>query len=332
MKSIFPRRIGTINMTVRPKKGLNLFVVLLLISTMLLPITASAAYFNTYTTVSTLENANGGNSAQAFAVGSTYTYTVKVANGNAKQVIYRTNMTTGATNLMTNGDTGTTYTTNLYHANDMVLSTINGELYMFIITMKAGNMSLVKLKYVGSTYYQVGDYTIKLNGTDKAMSGVKILSKDANNITFLFKTGHNFYKGTIPLTANSGTINLSTAFSINTQNALVNGSPLSNIGSYVFQGFGLYKDTIFVPMTYKNVSIVLVYRNVASASGTIQADNNLSFRITSSTYPELFEIEGVGVAHGDKLWFNTNRKKTSTDLLHDGVHYFNDFNASQFIQ
>ncbi|TVX93399.1 hypothetical protein [Paenibacillus agilis] len=321
-------------LTLKPRKPLILFVVFLLCTTVMIPLTASAAYFNTYTTVATLENANGGNSAQGFDVGSTYAYSVKVSNGDQKQVIYRTNMNTGATELMKNGDNGTTYRTDLGHANDIVLSTIDGTHYMFVATMKdssAGVMSLVKLKYVGATYYKVGSYTIKRGGANESVSGVKILSKDANNINFLFKKGVNFYKGTLPLTANSGTINISPAFSINVQGSLVNGSPIPDI-TYTHQSFAIYKNTIFVPITNKNVSIVLVYRNVSTASGTITSDPNLSFRITSAAYPELFEIEGVGVAHGDKLWFNTNRKKTTTDLLHDGVHYFNDFNASQFIQ
>ena len=64
------------------------------------------------------------------------------------------------------------------------------------------------------------------------------------------------------------------------------------------------------------------------ASGTIYADNNLSFRITSSAYPDLFEIEGVGIANGDKLWFNANRRTAPNDTAHDCVAYFNGYSAS----
>ncbi|MBH5317589.1 hypothetical protein I6N90_07210 [Paenibacillus sp. GSMTC-2017] len=325
MKNRFTSRIETTTLT--PKKRLTLFTAFFLSLAMMLPSIASAAYYNTYTTVATLNNANSGYSAQGFAVGSTYTYSAKVNNDNTKAVIYRTNMSNGTTSLMTNGDNGTTYATYLGHANDLMLSTINGELYMFVITMNAGSMSLVKLKYVSNTYYKVGNYTIKYNGVDKAMSGVKITSKDANNINFLFKSGRTFFRGTLPLTANSGTINVTNSFNIDIVNALVNGSTIPNITSYVFQGFGYHNNTIYVPMTYKNVSIVLVYRNIPTASGTITSDSNLSFRITSAAYPDLFEIEGVGIAHGDKLWFNTNRRTAPGDTLHDGVHYFNDYSA-----
>ncbi|CAG7598131.1 hypothetical protein PAESOLCIP111_00200 [Paenibacillus solanacearum] len=304
-----------------------LTVVLILSIVMMVPLTASAAYYNTYSTIATLGNANNCYSSQGFAVGSTYTYSIKINSDESKAVIYRTKMSDGSTTLMTNGDTSTTYATYLGHANDMVLSTIDGEFYMFILTTYAGNMSLVKLKYVGSTFYKVGNYTIKYNGTDKGMSGVKITSNDSSNINFLFKSGKTFYKGTLPLTANSGTINVTSAFSINIEDALVNGSTVSNINSYLFQGFGYRNNTIYLPLTYENVSIVLVYRNISTASGTIYSDNDLSFRITSSAYSDLFEIEDVGIDNGGKLWFNTNRRADSSDTTSDGVHYFNGYTA-----
>ncbi|MDR0266609.1 hypothetical protein [Paenibacillus sp.] len=309
-------------------KRFTLFVTLLLCTAMLLPITANAAYYNTYNTVATLDNANNCYAAQGFAVGSTYAYSAKVNSDNTKAVIYRTKMSDGTTTLMTNGDNGSTYATYLGHANDLVLSTIDGNYYMFVVTMNSGSVSLVKLKYVGTKYYKVGTYTIKYNGSAKSMSGVKITKKDAKNIYFLFKSGGTFYKGSLPLTANSGTIEVTDGFKLNIKDAKVNGSTISNITSYAFQGFGYYNNTIYVPLTYKNISVILVYRNVSTASGTINADNNLSFRITSSTFPDLFEIEGVGIDQEGKLWFNTNRRTKPGDTAHDGVHYFNGFNAS----
>jgi hypothetical protein len=157
---------------------------------------------------------------------------------------------------------------------------------------------------------------------------VKITSKDATNINFLFKSGQNLYKGSLPLTANSGTIQVTDGFNLNIVDAKVNGSTVSNITSYAFQGFGYYNDTIYVPLTYENVSIVLVYHNVKTASGTIYADDNLSFRITSSTYPTLFEVESVGInGTSGQLWFNCNRKTDSSDTAHDAVAYFNGYSA-----
>lgn len=306
----------------------TVFILALFSAVVMTPVAASAAYYNTYTTVATLGNAHSCYSAQGFGVGSTYTYTVKVNSDDTTAVIYRTNMSGGTTTLMNNGDNGQTYTRDLGHANDVALHSNAGNYYMFVITMEAGSTSLVKLKYVGTTYYKVGSYTISYGGAAKAMSGVKITGKDASNIYFLFKSGRTFYRGSLPLTATSGTINVTNAFYLNIEDALVNGSTVSNITSYATQGIGYYSDTLYFPLTYENVSIVLVYRNISTASGTIHADNNLSFRITSSAYPDLFEIEGVGIANGDKLWFNTNRRANSGDTTHDGVHYFDGYSVS----
>ncbi len=312
-----------------------IFVIFVLLTTIMIPNTASAAYYNTYTTAAFLSNAHSCYITQGFAVGSTYTYSIKINKEETRAVIYRTRMSDGNTTLMTNGDNGTTYATYLGHANDIALHSNNGNYYMFVVTMKAGSMSLVKLKYTGTTYYKVGNYTIKYNGANKKMSGVVITGKDANNIYFLFKIGKDFYRGSLPLTATSGTINVSHAFKLNTKDALVNGKPVPpEITDFATQGIGYYKNSLYFPLTgnkvekYKNVSIVLVYRNISTASGTIYADDNLSFRITSKKYPDLFEIEGVGIANGDKLWFNANRRTSENDTASDNVAYFNDYSAS----
>lgn len=289
---------------------------------------ASTGYFNTYSDVAKLGNANSCYAAQGFAVGSSYTYAVKINGDENKAVIYRTRMSDGTTTLMKNGDNGSTYATYLGHANDVVLSSHGGSYYMFIVTMKAGSTSVVKLKYVSTTFYKVGSYTIKYNGANHSMSGVKITSKTSSTINFLFKSGRNFYRGTLPLSATSGTINLTSAFTLDVAHAKVNGKTISNISSYVTQGFGYRSNTVYFPMTYKNVSIVLIYRNISTASGTINAASDLSFRITSSAYPDLFEIESVGVGAGSYLWFSTNRRTAAGDTAHDGVHHFKGYTAA----
>lgn len=289
---------------------------------------ASTGYFNTYTTVATLGNANGCSIAEGYAVGSSYTYSVKINGDENKAVIYRTRMSDGTTTLMTNGDNSSTYATYLGHANDVVLSSTDGNYYMFIVTMKADSTSLVKLKYVGTTFYKVGNYTIQYNGANKSMSGVKITSKTASTINFLLKSGRTFYRGTLPLSATSGTINLSSGFDLDVEHALVNGKTVPNITSFANQGFGYSGNTVYFPVTDNNVSIVLVYRNISTATGTINAASDLSFRITSSAYPTLFEIESVGIGAGGHLWFSTNRKTSSTDTSHDGVHYFDGYTAA----
>ena len=145
------------------------FLVISLILAMLLSITATAAYYNTYSTVATIPNENGCNRAQGFAVGSSYVYTAKCNDDESKQVIYRTKMSDGTITIMTNGDTSSTYTTSLGHANDMDTCTIDGKYHLFVATMKTGSESLVKLQYSGNTYTQLGGYTLKCNGENIAI-------------------------------------------------------------------------------------------------------------------------------------------------------------------
>ena len=295
-------------------------------------ITANAAYYNTYTTVATIPNGNGCNRTQGFAVGSTYVYTAKCNDNESKQVIYRTKISDGSTTLMTNGDTAATFTTHLGHANDMDTCTINGEYHLFVATLKSGNESLVKLQYSGTTYTQLGGFNLKYNGNNIAISGVKKYAKDSNYIYFLFfgydgtENGVTVYRGAVPLTANSGTINLTNAFDINIEDALVDGNVVSGLENFTRQGIGYIasSDQLLVPLTKNNVSIILVYNNASTATGTVAADPNLSFRITSSSYPTLFEIEGCDETNG-KLYFNCNRKANSSDISHDAVCYFNNF-------
>ncbi|WP_415909551.1 hypothetical protein [Oleiharenicola sp. Vm1] len=291
-----------------------------------LPLAARAAYYNTYTTVATLPNANSCAQTQGFDTGSTYAYSVKVSSDNARAIILRTAKSDGSTTLMTNGDNGTTYATYLDHANDLTLSSINGDTCMFVTTMTSGSLSLVKLLYSGSTYYKVGNYTLSYDGNAVSMSGIKKIMSDTNNDYFLFKSGLNYYWGTVPKSANSGTITLTHGFTINIVDALVNGSTVPDITSYLGQGIGysFANDRLFVPLTYQNVSIVLVYENVTTASGTITSNPNLSFRITSSTYSNLFEIESCSVEDG-KLYFNCNRRTDKNDTAHDAVCYFNGY-------
>lgn len=292
----------------------------------------SAGYFNTYTdVVASLPNGNGCGVTQGFTTGSTYAYSVKIMSDESKQVIYRTNMTDGSTTLMTNGDNGTTYATSLGHANDIVLATINSTTYMYVVTMKSDSYAVVKLRYSGATFYKAGNYSISLGGSARSMSAMKILSHDNTTVNFIFKSGASLYKGSIGATASSGTISVSSAFSLDLAHSTVNGSAL-DASAYISQGMGLYSDDLYVPLTAGaggatggNVSIVLVYRDVSTRTGSITNDSGTTFRITSSAYPYLFEIEAVSVSPDGKLWFATNRKTDSADSTHDSVSYFNGF-------
>ncbi|EAP98802.1 hypothetical protein JNB_01500 [Janibacter sp. HTCC2649] len=292
---------------------------------------AQAAYYNTYSDIASTPTAYECTGAQAFAAGSTYLYSVKNrTTDDGRAIIYRVNRTTGAKEIMTNtAGTDSKYISGLGHANDMSIVDINAVHHFFVVTMSTTGAQLVKLRYSGSTYYQVGSYSVHLGGVAKAVSGISRMSISSSAITFFFKSGATVYKGSLPLTANSGTINITKAFDLKTSGALVNGVATDFTG-FAHQGFYYHEaaDTVYCPLTKENVSIVLVYRNITSATtGTVTSDPNLSFRITSGVYADKFEIEGVGISGGN-LYFNTNRAKTAADAGWDGVHLFKGYTAT----
>lgn len=308
------------------KKLFSFVTVVMAFITVMLPLAvpASAAYYNTYGTVKSISDVNSCPSMQGIAVGSTYVYTAKVNSGNTKAVIYKTNKNTGESTLLTDSVSGKTYVTYLGHANDMCVTTLDDKSNLFIVTMKENSNALVRVRVSGSKFKKMANFTVKYNGEHLAPSGVNIIKKTSTNITFLFKKGKSFYEGTIGIGQTSGTINVTKKFAINVKSAVVNGKTL-DLSSYTHQGYGFYKNYIFVPVTQGNVSIVLVYY-IKDASGTIKTVSDLSFRITSSTYADLFEIEGCGISSSDgKLYFNTNRRKVSGGTGYDAVHYFKGY-------
>jgi len=289
---------------------------------------ALAAYYNTYSDIAGTPDTNGCTGAQGFAAGATYLYSIKNHNDELS-VIYRVNKTTGDRVLMTNGTSGGVTNPWLGHGNDMTIVDIDGVHHLFVVTMKgSGSAQLVKLSYDGSTYYFAGSYEILLDGATAAPSGISRVTVSGTTITFMFKSGRTVYNGSLPLRANSGTINLTKAFELQVDGALVNGATVPDIGTFLNQGF--YYDTpnkvLYNPLTKDNRSIVLVYRDVSpSTTGTAPAAGDLSFRVTSSVY-KFFEIEGVGLSDG-KLYFSTNRVNESTGAANDGVHVFKDYVA-----
>ncbi|MEV0719605.1 hypothetical protein [Asanoa sp. NPDC050611] len=289
---------------------------------------AQAAYYNTYTDIASTPNTSCCTGVQGFAAGSTYLYSIKNhTNYDDLSVIYRVHKTTGERVLMTNGTNNTSTNPWLGHANDITIVDIDGAHHMFVVTMNATGAQLVRLRYDGTTYYHAGSYQLRLNGAVAAPSGVHRVAVTSTTITFMFKSGRTVYNGSLPLRASSGTINLTKAFDLQVEGALVNGAPVPDLTTFANQGFfyDAAKKVLYYPLTKDNRSIVLVYRNVSpTTTGTAPAAGDLSFRITSSAYTT-FEIEGVGISDG-KLYFNTNRANSSGS--HDGVHVFNGYVAA----
>ncbi len=303
---------------------------LLALVALMIPVSASAAYYGGYNDVAHIPNAEGCSATQGFAVGSSFCYSVKINDDDTKAIIQRVDMSSGAVALMTNGANGTKYCNYLGHANDMEVTAINGVGTLFVATMKTGSLSFVKVQYTGTTYTKVGSYTLRHNGVDRAMSGVKMLGKTASTINFLFKSGAGFFTGSIGLTSNSGVINLTRVFTIDYKYPVVNGQQL-NLSDYVFQGFGYRNDRIYVPLTKGNDSVVLTYDNIANhiadgVDNTIGQDTSLTFRVLSGVYANLFEIESLGInPNNGYLYFNVNRRKTSGDSNSDAVCRFKNY-------
>lgn len=290
---------------------------------------AQAAYYNTYTDIAGTPDTSCCTGVQGFAAGATYLYSVKNhTNVDDVSVIYRVHKTTGERVLMTNGTNGGTTNTWLGHANDMTIVDIDAQHHLFVVTMKTSGAQLVRLRYDGTTYYHAGSYQVRLNGAVATPAGINRVSVTSTAITFMFKSGRTIYNGSLPLRASSGTIDLTKAFDLQVDGALVNGAPVPDLGTFLNQGFfyDAAKKVLYYPLTKDNRSIVLVYRNVSpTTTGTAPAATDLSFRITSSAYSTKFEIEGVGISDG-KLYFNTNRANLSG--AYDGVHVFDGYVAA----
>ena len=291
---------------------------------------ANAAYFNTYSDIASLPNSNSCASMQGMAIGKTYIYCIKRDDNDANCIIYKVARESKNKLLMTNSSTGDATIAGLGHANDACLVEINGVDTMFVVTMEATTNNLWRIELSGDYYKVVNKYSIKLDGSANATSGIDIMSFDGTTINFLFKKGANFYTGSLDVSASTGTvINMTKKFTINVSSVVVNGTT-TDLSSYTYQGFGYYKGWIFVPVTSEDKSIVIVYENVDNASGTIKSKSDLSFRITSSTYAALFEMESCGIAPDGMLYFNTNRRKSSSDTNYDALHVFKEFNISAY--
>ncbi|MBO3741930.1 hypothetical protein [Actinoplanes flavus] len=294
------------------------------------PVTAAhAAYYNTYTDIASTPDLDCCKAAQGFAAGATYLYSIKNDNdSDAVSAIYRVNKATGERVVMRNGTDDRSTNTWLGHGNDMTIVDIDGVHHMFIVTMDktTAGVQLVKLRYDGTTYEYAGAYRLRLNGGVLPASGVNRVSVTGTTITFMFKSGRTVYNGSLPLRADSGNIDLTKAFDLQVDGALVDGATVPDLGTFTAQGF-FYDQTehvLYNPLTKDKRSIVLVYRNVTPATtGTAPAATDLSFRITSAKYSQLFEIEGVGISDG-KLYFNTNRRDAD-GAGHDGVHVFDGY-------
>ncbi len=285
-------------------------------------------FYGDYTDVSKVYDYGSCPSMQGLAVGSTYMYTVKINSGNTSAFISMTHKDTGTTTKLYNADAGSYYFDYLGHANDMDVWGIDGYSNLFVATTNSGSNAIVRLKRSGNNLTKVASYSLTYNGAETCATALAVKSVSNGVITFITKLGMNLYTGSVSTSATSANIELTYLCTISKARVYIKGSYV-DLSDYVNQGFGYYKDTLFVPVTGDssnlNRSVIMVY-DLSNAAGTIYPTEVLVFRVTSGAYSALFEIESCDICPTDgKLYFSTNRRKTTSDTNHDGISSFDDY-------
>ena len=289
---------------------------------------AATECYSSYTLLDIIENYGGCTGAQGMAVDDTYIYNIKInSSTESNAFITRTHRTSGSTSYMTNASTGSIYYTNLYHANDMEVVTIDGVQNLLVATGEAGSNSLVRFTISGTTLTQVGSYTALYDdGSQTGISSAKVMRVNGTVLDLIVKKNKYLYYATLDVAASSGEFTITHAFTLDVANVSIDGD-VYDLTEWLHQGFEYIDHKIFVPITgYPDMSVscIVVY-DIQGASGTIRNDPSLSFYISSSTYSEKFEFESCGICPADgKLYFNTNQA-TSSDGDYDSIHVFDSY-------
>ncbi|MBE6924205.1 MAG: hypothetical protein E7466_03055, partial [Ruminococcaceae bacterium] len=291
------------------------------------PAEAATTYYKKYTQVDIIENYNGLTGMQGMAMDDTYIYSVKIATATEDNAfIARTNRATGATTYMTNGKTGTNYFTNLGHANDMEVVTVNGVKNLLVATGFSGSESIVRFTLNGTTLTQAGNYTVVYadNGNQTGASSAQVMRVNGTVLELMIKKNKYLYTATLDTAKTSGEVPITHVFTMDVANMWLDGKVVDTT-EWLHQGFEYRDNKIFVPISrYPDMAAsAIVVCNVNGAYGTIQNDPNLSFYI--ETNYEVFEIESCEICPTDgRLYFNTNQS-TSSSGNYDSIHYITDY-------
>ena len=294
----------------------------------LTPTGVQAAHYNSYNTLSMIYNYNGCYSMQGMAVYGNYIYCAKIdSDTDALAILTRTNRTTGATDYLYNGSSGSTTFTNLGHANDLAVGPVVGTTTMFVTTCTSGSNSIVRYVIEGNKATKVGNYTVTVNGSPISFGGISFYHVDSDYVTLMIKSGRYFYTGKIGVNQSSGTIPLTLQFTIDIADVNINGTK-RDLSNFLHQGFEYHDGRVYVPMsgdTIEDTSAIVVY-DITGVYSTLKNNPDLTFWIESSEYPALFEIESCGISHLDgRMYFNTNSRVTDSATNYDGVHYIKNF-------
>lgn len=292
------------------------------------PVEAATKCYSKITLIDVIENYNSITGMQGMAMDDTYIYSVKINSSTEDNAfITRTHRTTGATSYLTNASTGTIYFSNLGHANDLEIVTVNGVQNLLVATGNSGSEALLRFTLSGTKLTQAGNYNVVYadNGNQTGASSAQVMRVDGTKLDLMIKKNKYLYTATLDTAKTSGTIEINDAFTLDVANVWINGKTI-DMTEWLHQGFEYHDNKIFVPITgYPDMSAssIVVY-DTLGAYGTIQNDPNLSFYVSSSTY-EKFEFESCEICPADgRLYFNTNGA-TASSGNYDSIYYFTDY-------
>jgi len=302
-------------------------VSLLLITAMLcslLPGTVRAAGYNLndggYTRIGYLPN--DFVASQGMAADENYVYSLKTPSGGHNDaIIYRTDIHTGSTIALVNGDNTSTCVLNgLGHGNDMAAVVHNGKTYLYVTTMyhvghaEYSAHTIWKLEVSGNTVRRVAYYDV---------------NDGKNPINFVALTVHSFENGTVRLLGSvssmvfymdiginqsSGSVRCNYICPLNYNSITVpTGAPgYSGTGYYGVQGMTYNNNRLYFVMTaasnntYRNKNYIIAYDLSNLADGNTR--NNIqgeTIYLTSSYYWYFLEIESLDAVNG-RLYFTAN--------------------------
>lgn len=305
-------------------------LLLLLISVVAVPREAVAAseFYGEYTDVDKIADYGSCGIMQGMAVGSQKLYTVKINSDDTQAFISMTDKDSGDTVKLYNSDAGSYYFTNLGHANDMDVWGFDGLSHLFVATTKKGSNAIVRLKREGNNLTKVASYKLTCEGSEISASAISIVSVSGGIVNFITKVGNQLYRGTLNSTPANATIEMTKWCTIDKSKVYVKGT-YYDLSDYTNQGMGYLNGMLYVPIwadsAQPNRSVIMVFNMDGLIEGsTIYPSEAIVFRVTSSTYSALCEIESCDVT-GGKLYFNTNRRKSASDTNHDGISEMKDY-------
>ena len=296
-----------------------------------LPAKVEATNHGEYDTLAMVYDLGSCPSMQGLGLCGDYFYAIKTDGDDYAAAVCRVNKHTGGKTWLTNSGTGTNYFYDFGHGNDCEVVVAGGVTTMFVPTSKTGSNSLVRYKISGSTATKVCGYQM-VNTSGALMGGgaIRVARVDDQNIYLLFKTGNSLYTGTLPISQNGGNLVMTFLCTLDYSEVVVNGTTMDT-SDWILQGFGYHDHMVYLPITGNhsaatiNVSVIAVY-DIEGASGTIKPLPDPTFRVTSSAYSALFEMESCVIdPETNLLYFNTNRRKTSSDTNYDGIHYITNW-------